>query len=61
VVSFTQAVCLDVAVAERLAAVPDPLGMQPLHGGGWVQQVKARRSHTRALASAGESSPALGK
>jgi len=60
VVSFTQAVCQDLAVAERLAAVPDPLGMQPVHGGGWVQQVRARRGQTRALA-AGDSSSVIAK
>jgi len=40
-VGLTSAVCQDVGVAERLQAVPDQVGMQPLAGGGWVLHVRA--------------------
>ena len=43
-VGLTSAVCQDVGVAERLHAVPDQLGMQPLTGGGWVLHVRAPSS-----------------
>jgi len=42
VVALTQAVCQDLGVAERLQAIPDHLGMQPIAGGSWVLHVRAR-------------------
>ncbi len=49
VVGITQAVAQDEGVAERLLSTPDQLGMQPLPGGSWVMQIRARRSDARAL------------
>jgi class 3 adenylate cyclase len=43
-VGATHAVCSDVGVAERLQALGDPAGMQPLAGGGWVMQLHAPRA-----------------
>ena len=48
-VAITQAVCLDVAVAERVQALPDQLGMQPFGASSWVLHVSAKRSSARAL------------
>jgi class 3 adenylate cyclase len=42
VVGLTSAVCQDVGVAERLTALPNPLGMKSLPGGTWMQLVQAR-------------------
>jgi class 3 adenylate cyclase len=39
-VGISSAVCQDAAVAERLQALPDQLGMQPLAQGGWVLHVR---------------------
>lgn len=51
-VGVTQAVCQDVAVSERVKALPDPLGMQAFGAGSWVLHVSARRSTARALPAA---------
>ncbi len=48
-VGITQPVCQDVAVAERVKMVPDPIGMQPFGASSWVLHVSARRSTARAL------------
>ena len=49
VIAVTQAVCQDIGVAERLHTTPDQLGMQPLPGGSWALQIRARRGHPRVL------------
>jgi serine/threonine protein kinase/class 3 adenylate cyclase len=49
VVAITQAVCQDIAVAERLHEIPDQLGMQPLPGNSWVLHIKPKRGDVRAL------------
>jgi class 3 adenylate cyclase len=49
VVGLTQAVCQDIAVAERLQTTPDQLGMQSLGGTGWVLHVRAKRGAVKAL------------
>ena len=49
IISITAAVCNDVTVAERLATIPDQLGMQAFPGTAWVLQLRARREHARAL------------
>jgi class 3 adenylate cyclase/tRNA A-37 threonylcarbamoyl transferase component Bud32 len=54
VVGLTQAVCEDVAVAERLQTTPDQLGFFALAGGGWVLQVRAPRLDRRALPAPSE-------
>ncbi len=51
VVSITQAVCQDPAVAERLHEIPDQLGMFPLPGNSWVLHIKPKRGDIRALPS----------
>ena len=48
VIAITQAVCSDVAVAERLQA-QDRAGMQALAGGAWVLHVRAPRASVKAL------------
>ncbi|HEY5946672.1 MAG TPA: hypothetical protein VIV40_14315, partial [Kofleriaceae bacterium] len=59
VIGLTSPVCQDVAIAERLQALPDQLGMQALGGGNWVLHVKARRSDARALPAPIETSATL--
>jgi class 3 adenylate cyclase len=59
VVGLSSAVCQDVAVAERLQTLPDQLGVQPLGGGHWVLNVKAKRSDARALPAPIETSATL--
>ena len=54
VIGITQAVAQDEGVAERLQTTPDQLGMQPLAGGSWVLQVRARRADARALPAISE-------
>jgi class 3 adenylate cyclase len=49
VVGLTQAVCQDLAVAERLQTIPDQIGMKPITGTSWVLDVRARRASVRAL------------
>ncbi len=48
-VGITQAVCQDIAVAERVKALPDQLGMQPFGAASWVLHVSAKRASARAL------------
>jgi class 3 adenylate cyclase len=48
-VGITQAVCQDVAVAERVKVLPDQIGMQPFGAASWVLHVSAKRSAARAL------------
>ncbi|HWU89626.1 MAG TPA: hypothetical protein VN253_20330, partial [Kofleriaceae bacterium] len=61
VIAITSAVCQEAAVAERLAAVPDPLGMHALGGGRWALHVRAPRAPAgapRAVSGAPGSSSA---
>jgi len=58
VVAVTQAVCQDVAVAERLQATPDQLGMQPLGGNSWALQISPPRGNPRVLPAVVESGAA---
>ncbi|MFN0252216.1 MAG: protein kinase domain-containing protein [Kofleriaceae bacterium] len=48
-VGITQPVCQDVAVAERVKALPDQIGMQSFGASSWVLHVSAKRSAARAL------------
>jgi class 3 adenylate cyclase len=54
VVALTSAVCQDPAVAERLQAVPDQLGMRAGDGGRWVLHVRAARAAARVLPTGAE-------
>jgi serine/threonine protein kinase/class 3 adenylate cyclase len=49
VVGVSEAVCSDVGVAERMAAVPEKLGLQPFGAGSWVLHVRSKRAARRAL------------
>ncbi len=59
VVGLTEAVCLDVGVAERMRATPDQLGMATLDDGSWVLQVRAPRAARHALPAPGDATPTL--
>ena len=43
------------SVAERLAALPDQLGMRVLADGEWALRLRAPRAEARALPAAGDS------
>jgi class 3 adenylate cyclase len=55
-VGLSSTVCNYVGVAERLAKLPEQLGMQPLPGGAWVLHVRAQRASARALPPGGGTS-----
>jgi hypothetical protein len=50
-VAITQAVCADTDIADRVHALPDRIGMQPL-GASWMLHVNAKRSTARVLPAA---------
>ncbi|HEY5938543.1 MAG TPA: protein kinase [Kofleriaceae bacterium] len=64
VVGLTQAVCQDLAVAERLQTIPDQIGqtsgqMKPLGTSSWVLDVRACRADVRALPAPAETAATL--
>jgi serine/threonine protein kinase/class 3 adenylate cyclase len=48
-VGVSEAVCSDVGVAERMAAVPEKVGLQTFGAASWVLHVRSKRSAQRAL------------